>query len=175
MHHTCSPCRRSWQRCPSSLSELTLSRHNNSRSNGTTRDWELGDRIFLAITIHFNMKAVGSVEWSVFSVEERLVRDILSGGQTNTGNRLCTLSYHLTMLTLSSSDLVVLAQSGQYEVILYFQASASHAYYYYSYVLAPLYCYYCALLHISTDGYSRWQVGCLKKHMLTPVYIPNSD
>ena len=32
------------------------------------QDWDL------AITIHFNMKAVGSVEWSVFSVDGRLVR-----------------------------------------------------------------------------------------------------
>ena len=33
------------------------------------------------------------------------------------------------MLTLSSRDLVILAQSGQFEVMLYF-----HAYYYYSYL-----------------------------------------
>ena len=91
------------------------------------------------------MKAVGSVKWSVFSVEEDRSGDIISGGQTNTGNRLCTLSYHPTMLTLSSRNLELLAKSGQFEVMLYF-----HAYYSYSYLhlltVITVHCYTLALM-----------------------------
>ena len=50
------------------------------------RDWELGDRIFLAITIHSTCKPL--VQWNgQYSVlKEDWSSDILSGGQTNTGN-----------------------------------------------------------------------------------------
>ena len=70
------------------------------------------------------------------------------------------------MLTLSCTDLVLLAQSGQYEVMLYF-----YAYYYYSYLhlftVITVHCYTLALL--GTAGGK--DVGCFRKHMPTPVSI----
>ena len=94
------------------------------------------------------MKAIGSVEWSVFSVEEDWSSDILSGGQTNTDNSVCTLNYH--HFNSEPRDLVLLTQSTQFEVMLYFQASAFHAYYSYSYLhlltVITVHCYTLALM-----------------------------
>ena len=107
------------------------------------------DKSTVALTIHFNMKAVGSVEWSVFSVEKDWSGDIRTQWwSTNTGSSVCTYIYH--HITLSSRDLVLLAQSTQFEVMLYFQASAFHAYYSYSYLhlltAITVHCYTLALM-----------------------------